>query len=115
MPDSELIVSLAMRRHAPREIAAQLGLDGRDVHEQLKVARRRGIDIPQFKPGLWTRNRPMVPIDMEVWRELVSHAQLRGLTSNELGTLILETVVRERLIDAVLDDGVAQGPSPAPG
>jgi hypothetical protein len=115
MYESELLVSLAMRKYAPREIAAQMGLNGRNVHEQLNAARNRGADIPPFEPGLWTRNRPMVPIDLDVWRALAPHAQLRGLTPNELATLVLETVVREDLVDAVLDDEIAHGPGPAPG
>lgn len=115
MSDSDLIVSLAMRKHAPREIAAQLGMDAVDVHQKLISARQQGAEIPQFEPGLWARNRPMVPISMEVWRALAPHAQIRGLTANELATLILETVMLADLVDAVLDDGAVCAPPPAPG
>ena len=55
-------------------------------------------------------NRPMthvVVLQADTARALVAHAVRRGISIAALATRIVDTVVHEAMIDAVLDDGAA--------
>jgi hypothetical protein len=68
------------------------------------TARRNGLIFPKMKPSY---TRPYVYITASARQALSRAAQRRGVTVAELAREIIDTVARDHMVDAVLDDRVA--------
>lgn len=83
------------------DIAAHLGC----MHEYVRAtARRNGFSLPKAS-RLGTTS--FVYLTKEIRAALDGAASTRGLTASELARSIIETVARDNMVDAVLDDRVA--------
>lgn len=66
------------------------------------TARRNGLRLPKGRS-----NFAYLRLSGSTIEALTEPAIKRGLSPRELAVSIVETVAREKMIDAVLDDGVA--------
>lgn len=106
---STQIVELAKQRVLPKDIVEQLGVERGTVYEAIRLARRRGWDIPPFrtwKPeqplsdGSETQAEPEIPPSSSLTRQIVipirlhallqSEAERRGKSPVELAQRLLE-------------------------
>src|SRR5262249_252315 len=97
---SQTAAVLALRRQnfSTSAIAEQLGIDARRVTSLEANARRafkRRVDLAAPRVG---------PLPKALLERIGEPARDRGLTPNELIRRILTAVVKDGLIDAVLDD-----------
>lgn len=90
------VVALRAQGLSTREIAARIGIPRSNVFALEASAKRAKSARPD--PG---------PLPGSLLDALAPHARRRGLTPEALARKILGAVVRDGLIDAVLDDGVA--------
>lgn len=106
--DREDVIQRAMEGIPPRQIADELGMEANQVSCILWYERRKGRDIPHANRGPWPRQKRIVLHGVQALREgLFDHAEARCLTIEELTTRLIETLIRDDLINAVLDDGVS--------
>lgn len=105
----ERIVSLALARVPPREIAERLALAPEDVHSAISYARRKGVDIPRFVGGpraghAAPRSRG-VRIPATHYHVLHDEARRRGLPGpGALVHALLGAICTDRLFDAILSE-----------
>lgn len=112
MVERDEIIALARQGNPPREIAARMGLDANTVSCLLSYERRKGAPIPYFPtgPGRIGRTRFVICDPPAGLREaLAPHAAARGMSISELAGALLLAITRDDLVDAVLDDGGADG------
>lgn len=106
--DREDVIQRAMEGLPPRQIADELGMEANQVSCILWYERRKGRDIPHANRGPWPRQTRIVLQGAHTLREgLWVHAEARSLTIEDLTARLIETLIRDDLIDAVLDDGVS--------
>lgn len=98
-------VDMARSGVSPREIAEVLGLTTPAVSQRLSEARRGGIRVPSFsgRGNGYTRIIIDMP-DARLKAMLVAAAVERGLRPCDLARAVLEAVLSDKLVDAVLDD-----------
>jgi len=103
MPDltrTDTVLLLRRQGRTTKEIAAQLGIASKTVtaleHSALRSKRRAAR--PAEEHGR------TILFQVDVLDRLRPHAAKRGIHPNKLARLIVETVVDEGMIDAVLDD-----------
>ena len=106
---STRIIELAKQRVLPKDIAEQLGVERGTVYEAIRLARRRGEEIPAFrtwKPeqpfsaGSQKQAEPETPPASSLTRQIVipnrlhallhSEAERRGKSPVELAQRLLE-------------------------
>lgn len=106
MSSDMAIISRAQQGIRPARIAEMLGLKPETVHTALSCARRRGVDVPRFNTGRPTgrTQEARIAFPGRILTKLETAAQRRNLTTRELARLLLERVVLDDLVDAVLDD-----------
>ena len=92
---TDAAMALKARGLTSRQIANAIGINVTNV-EALIASRRRSEKLEKHKPP------PSLPAHMA--RALTPYAESRGITPPELAARILETVIADQLIDAVLDD-----------
>ncbi|WP_010142195.1 helix-turn-helix domain-containing protein [Oceanicola sp. S124] len=109
MTTYESIISLAQARHQPARIADRLGLSRETVYNYISRARREGHHIPHFGQRQTEPRVGRVVVSTKVLRRLQSEAGTRGITAGELATRLLEHVIQDDLVDAILDDEVSNG------
>jgi len=103
------IVAMAIDNVPPREIAPRFGVEVGVVHNVLSAARKSGVTVPLFAgTGGRSPGFRRVEVDGATLQALVDAARKRGTTTVSLARKIIETVVREGLVDAVLDDGAGK-------
>lgn len=83
-----------------REIGERMGLPLSYVRALVSGARRREADLA---------NHGKLTLSRQAIAGLVVDAERRGITATRLATQLLEAICRERLVDAVLDDGHGDG------
>lgn len=102
------VLALARLGYPPRIIRQQLpDVTIPQINNCLKSARRNGIDLPPLPsrhPGGRRGGAHAVTLGGQLFAALAPPARRRGRTVNELVRKILDVLVAERLIDAVLDD-----------
>ncbi|TDE40953.1 hypothetical protein [Antarcticimicrobium sediminis] len=103
------VIALAVEGVPPRLIAEQLSLDSEAVYYELRNARRRGTQIPRFRCGRRPNEFRMLRLEPEAMRPLATHALARGMPTARLAERLLERIAADDLVDAVLDDGGADG------
>jgi hypothetical protein len=108
----DCVVAMAARGDAPAAIAAAAGCSAQTVYHYAWAARRMGHQIPARLPSSARLGLPRLPRDIAA--QLGRAAARRGVTAERLARDILEAVIADDLIDAVLDDG-ADTPSPTEG
>lgn len=108
MIDHDAILKLAQKRLPPKDIAERLGLGRRQVAGSLARLRKNGEAIPEYSRKCG-RKRCRVPVEPHVHDNLASFADARGCEVSDIAVLILERVVLDGLVDAVLDDGGTDG------
>jgi transposase len=102
------IVELGFEGMPRKDIAAEVGVAVRVVYETIAQARRNGRPVPRVRPGS-PDPRPRVHVDVAVLDRLRPHAERRDIPVREIAAMILATVAAEDMVDAVLDDGGADG------
>lgn len=95
---------LALRKEGllPLEIAARIGISRTQVSALEASARRRTARVRDVAHGPSIAIAKLFPCEEK--RLLRAHAARRGITVNRLIQIIVETVVEDDMIDAVLDD-----------
>lgn len=102
------ILELAREGLPPRLIEQRMFAEGKrttrhSILVTISTARRAGEDIPRFR-----EKDGQIPVDCgEFIGDLTDAAHARGLTPSSLAGLILDAVVSDNLIDAVLDTEAA--------
>lgn len=107
-PDGKTSIAVEMARQGvpPSTISEALGLTPAAVSQRLSEARRAGADVPSFSGRRNSFTRIVIDIpDARVKRMLKQAAVKRGQRPCDLARRILETVLADGLISAVLDDG----------
>lgn len=96
----EAFVALAARGHTPAEIAQLVnvshpdsGVTGRKVANYLSSMRRKGAVVPV-----------QVKVDPDRYADLLRAADRRWMRPDHLLARIVETVLVDNLVDAILDD-----------
>jgi len=103
------VVDMALEGTPPRVIADRLELAPEAVHYELRNARKQGVEIPPFRCGRSPKEFRTLRIAPEAMRPLVAHADLRRIPTVKLAERLLECIAADDLVDAVLDDGAADG------
>lgn len=103
------VVAMALQHTPPRVIADRLELDPEAVHYELRKARTNGVEIPPFRCGRSPREFRTLRLAPVCMRPLVAHAQARRMPTVKLAERLLERIAADDLVDAVLDDGGADG------
>jgi hypothetical protein len=101
------VVALALKRVPRAEIAARLGCSVATVSQHVTRARRSGIAVPPPDPACVAA--PLVVLPGRCLPGLTRAAERRGMTAEALAARLVDVVVMERLIDAVLDEGCFGG------
>lgn len=98
------VVALRASGLAPREVATRIGIPVSSV-AALECSARRG-------PGRSARQHGDVKralyLPIGLLQRLAPHARKRGVSRETLAFLIVDKVVEDGLVDAVLDDGEDQ-------
>lgn len=98
------VVTLAKQGYRPRQIfdlvpeASNLT----QIYKLLRQARRTDETIPQFAAG-----RLPDALPPELLGAFVPYAEQRRVTATELAVALLTVIVRDGLVDAIMDDGSA--------
>ena len=98
------VSGLATQAVPAREIARRLGVTAQRVHSVLHYLRRHGAVFPPVRLG-----KPCGPQGAQLTRvnaetRAAPHAIARGMETKALAVRILDVVIRDNLIDAILDD-----------
>lgn len=99
------VIELACAGIPPRRIAPQMGLSVHAVYQRLSEARRQGIEIPRFggRPGGYSR----IVLDLastDLKERLEAVAAERGDRPCDLVLCLLDAILTDNLVEAVLDD-----------
>ncbi len=98
---TDAVLALRQKRHSTTAIAAMLGIEPKTVTALEHSAGRRKRDPRRAEELCRT---VLFPID--ILDALSPHAAARGMRVNQLARLIVEMVVDEGMVTAVLDDAV---------
>lgn len=104
MTNEQKCIVLAKAQWPPKEIAKEVGLAVTTVYHYLGLARRMGEAIPKFKRGAHSTTL-YVPVPRRLADSLQPIAQKRELTVQELTVCLLDLIVSDDLVNAVLDAG----------
>ena len=110
-PLTPKIECLAKQGVRPCHIADQLGVSRQRVYTRIGWLRRAGEDIPEFPRGApgGAIGRPRKPrlraMPDDLRDRLAEIAEMRGQSIEQLATRLLTVIVRDDLVDAILDDG----------
>jgi hypothetical protein len=96
---TDAVLALRRRGLTTREIGTSLGIDPKTV-TALEHSAGRAVRKP--RPAEELCRTVLFPV--EILAALGPHAARRGMHPNQLARLIVEQVVDDRLVDAVLDD-----------
>lgn len=112
LPITPDCIRMAQQGIPPRDIAAHFNVSNERVWNLLSNARRSGHDIPRFHGG-WVRDSRLswcqVGLPPMARAALAAAAERRGLKVNDLAARLLEVIALDGMVDAVLDDGGADG------
>lgn len=103
-------IELAQRGMRPGTIAREFGVAPDVIYQLLSGARRAGVDIPRFAGGPFpdakkNGNQLRVRIAPRHLPALDRAANDRGISRSQLVSRLLEVLVMDDLVDAILDDG----------
>ena len=97
---TDAVLALRKQRVSTAEIARRLGIEPKTVTAlEYSAGRRQRAPRPCEEMG----RTVVFPVD--ILAALSPHAAKRGVHVNTLARRIVETVVDEKMVDAVLDDG----------
>lgn len=106
------IVEMAKAGLAPVQIEEQILASRQVIYNALTAARRRGLLTVRFSTGGSQPRRidtlHAVLIRGADFAALAAPAAARRMTTPELARVLIETIVDENLVDAVLDDDGGQ-------
>ncbi|MBY6091050.1 hypothetical protein [Maritimibacter alkaliphilus] len=105
MSSFDAVVSRMIEGAAPRDIAAELNLSVETVYHYASQGRKQGLPIPHRRGGARGSRVDRIAISKSLMTCLSAQSAARGMTESELANRILEAVVFDRIVDAVLDDG----------
>ena len=97
---TDAVLALRAQGHSTADIAARVGIRTETV-TALEISALRRRVRPAMVPQMQGR---AILISIDVLNSMRRASSRRGLTPHELARLIIETVVDNDLIDAVLDD-----------
>lgn len=108
----EKIVELGTRGFSPKEIIKRMPTPVRVgvVYQVLRKARERGVPVPKFSPGTAKGSRDVTCALVFAARNkdrLEPFAERRGLSVPQLAAQLIETILNDGLVDAILDDGTS--------
>lgn len=97
------IIAMAKQGIPPRDIApkAQRTVDA--IYNVISHARRTGHDIPPLPHS--GRRPKLTNVAPSLEQKLRAFSEPRGITVKQLVTRLLEIIVADDLVDAILDDG----------
>ncbi|ARE85026.1 hypothetical protein ROSMUCSMR3_03572 [Roseovarius mucosus] len=100
------VTELAVQAVPASEIARRLGVTTQRVHSVLHYLRRHGAAFPPVRPGkpCGPQGAQLTRLNAETRAALAPHAIARGIETKALAVRILDVVIRDNLIDAILDD-----------
>ena len=100
------VSGLATQAVPAREIARRLGVTAQRVHSVLHYLRRHGAVFPPVRLGkpCGPQGAQLTRVNAETRAALEPHAIARGMETKALAVRILDVVIRDNLIDAILDD-----------
>lgn len=99
---TDAILALGSRGLGDAEIAERIGMTLSSVRSARSTGRRAAIRCGQTTP-----DGRAVALPIETLRDLRPHAERRGLHVTALVRQLLDLVIADGLVDAVLDDGVS--------
>lgn len=104
VPGRDEVIAMALAGVPPIQIANRTGLSINTVHADVGYGRRQGLPIPDFPRG--RRRRVGLPIRLapSLLAGLKPAAEWREIPVEKLVDQLLRRIVRDGLIDAVLDD-----------
>jgi len=104
------VISLARQGVRASDIARRLGETPNRVHSVLHFLRRHGATFPPVRsgPSPDKQKARLTRLNAEIRDGLEPHAIARGMSVKELALHLLEAVVRDDLVAAVLDDAGGQ-------
>jgi hypothetical protein len=103
------VLSLSMDGVRPSDIARQLKVTPNRVFAVKAFFYRHGVIFPPIRKGPPTREQAprLTHLNTELREALAPHAAARGMGTRELALRLLGAIIRDELVDAVLDDGGA--------
>jgi transposase len=99
---TEAVLALRKAGWSTAAIAERLGVSIKSIYSLESSSRRHQDRGTPARPPATTRNALLLP--QKLINALAPHAERRGLRPTELAFFILETVVDDGMINAVLDD-----------
>lgn len=99
----EEIINLAREGLPPKQIAAETGLAVTRISTVLHRARCNGEDVPTYNHNVQP-HRMLIGINDALAKRLKAVSQARGNDPRVLARAIIDIVISEDLIDAVLAD-----------
>lgn len=101
---SALVVALAQQQIARPKIAAVVGMTATQVHHEIRMARDRGVSIPNMRAGRSTTRKVSITLTKSAWEYHDSSAAFRDQDVAGHCTRMLEVIARDQIAGAVLDD-----------
>lgn len=99
---TDAILALGQSGFDDAEIAERIGMTLSTLRSARSIGRRAAARRDGAGPGART-----VALPVDTLRDLHPHAERRGLNVNALVLRLLDQLVADELVDAVLDDGVS--------
>lgn len=102
-----VVSALAGQAVRASDIARRIGVTPSRVHSVLHYLRRHGAEFPRVKsgPSGAPQGARLTRLSGEVRAALAPYAAARQMSVKALSVQILRIVARDRLVDAILDDG----------
>ncbi len=100
-------IALARDGGRPLEIALQTGLQPNTVHHYLCDARKSDGSIPSFRSYKRPLKGVIITISRTVVFRLREAGDRRGCSAERIAERLINAIVKDNLVDAILDDGVS--------
>lgn len=94
---TEAVLALKQQGLSHKAIAAKVGIPEKNVASLAMAGRTRGV-----RPS--EKNGRTIVFPLDTLNRLRSHADVRGITVNELCRRLIDTAVDEKMVDNILDD-----------
>ncbi|WP_297773073.1 helix-turn-helix domain-containing protein [uncultured Roseovarius sp.] len=116
-PDDSLdadVIPLAREGVPASDIARRLGVTPNRIHAVLARLRRQGAEFPPVRLGAPCRKQGarLTRLNSDLREGLEPHAIARGMSVKEMALRLLDIVIRDGLVDAILDDTGDQNDRP---
>ncbi len=101
---TEACLALLAQGQTKRQIADRIGISATTVDALLQSASRRGTSLHQRHGARQRPDHRTVVFEIETLNGLAVHAARRAVSVNVLARRLVETIVENDLVSAVLDD-----------